>query len=114
MQPTAQAVGQKEEDASPERGERAVADSLGPQIRPEPQNMFLNPQNRNPASIIEAGRVSSQAIARLRTVDHCNPEWFAAMVPAMPEDSTCVVLTGSPNQSAAPIVNIAVISAAAP
>ena len=60
------------------------------------------------------GSVSTQANARLRTVPICNPEWFAAMVPAMPEDKTCVVLTGKPNQSAAPMVAIAVISAAAP
>ena len=36
------------------------------------------------------------------------------MVPATPDESTCVVLTGKPNQSAAPIVAMAVISAAAP
>ena len=36
------------------------------------------------------------------------------MVPATPEDKTCVVLAGSPKASAAPIVAIAVISAAAP
>jgi hypothetical protein len=65
------------------------------------------PRTGNPASIIEAGSVSTHAIARLRTVDHCSPEWFAAMVPAIPDDSTCVVLTGSPNQSAAPMVNMA-------
>jgi hypothetical protein len=35
-------------------------------------------------------------------------------VPATPDDSTCVVLTGNPNQSAAPIVNMATISADAP
>src|SRR5207248_2858620 len=71
-------------------------------------------QNRNDARTIEAGKVSTQAIKRLRTVDHCRPEWFAAMVPATPDESTCVVLTGSPRASAAPIVAIAVISAAAP
>jgi hypothetical protein len=35
------------------------------------------------------------------------------MVPATPEESTCVVLTGRPNPSAAPMVTMAVISAAA-
>ena len=50
--------------------------------------MFLNPQNRNPASIIDAGSVSTQAIAKFRTVAHCSPEWFAAIVPAIPDDST--------------------------
>jgi len=63
---------------------------------------------------MDAGSVSTQAMARLRTVDHCRPEWFAAIVPAMPDESTCVVLTGMPNQSAAPMVSMAVISAAAP
>jgi hypothetical protein len=29
-------------------------------------------------------------------VDHCSPEPLAAMVPAMPEDSTWVVETGNP------------------
>ena len=42
------------------------------------------------------------------------PVWFAAIVPATPDERTCVVLTGKPNQSAAPMVNMAVISAAAP
>ena len=32
----------------------------------------------------------------LRMVDHCSPEPFAAMVPATPEESTWVVLTGRP------------------
>src|SRR5579863_4121375 len=41
-----------------------------------PQNMFLKAQNRNPARTMEAGRVSTQAMARLRTVDHCKPEWL--------------------------------------
>ena len=71
-------------------------------------------QNKDPASMMDAGSVRTQAMARLRTVPHCSPEWLAAMVPATPEDSTCVVLTGMPNQSAAPMVNMAVISAAAP
>ena len=57
--------------------------------------------------MIEAGRVRTQAIAKLRTVDHCRPDRLAAMVPATPEESTCVVLTGSPDQSAAPIDTIA-------
>ena len=61
-----------------------------------------------------AGSVNTHASSRFFTVDICKPERFAVIVPATPEDKTCVVLTGSPNQSAAPIVNIAVISAAAP
>jgi len=54
----------------------------------ETQKAFLNPQNKNPASIIEAGSVSTQASARLRTVAHCSPEPFAAIVPAIPDDNT--------------------------
>src|ERR1019366_4951611 len=73
-----------------------------------------NNQNKKPASRIDAGSVSTQAIARLRTFPHCSPDRLAAMVPATPEESTCVVLTSMPNQSAAPMVTIAVISAAAP
>ena len=46
--------------------------------------------------IIAAGRVRIQASAMLRMVDHCRPEPLAAMVPAMPEESTWVVETGSP------------------
>ena len=51
---------------------------------------------RQPDSVIAAGRVSTQAIAMLRIVDHCSPEPFAAIVPAMPDDSTWVVETGRP------------------
>jgi hypothetical protein len=51
-----------------------------------------------------AGNVITHANAMLRTVESCNPEPFAAMVPATPEDSTCVVETGSPYMSAAAIV----------
>ena len=40
----------------------------------------------------------------LRNVDICSPEPFAAMVPAMPDESTCVVDTGSPYTSAAAMV----------
>ena len=41
----------------------------------------------------------------------CRPELFAAIDPATPDESTCVVLTGRPRTSAAPMVTIAVISA---
>ena len=40
----------------------------------------------------------------LRMVAICRPEPLAAIVPATPDDSTCVVDTGRPNTSAAPIV----------
>ena len=65
-------------------------------------------------SAIAAGSVSTQAISRLRMVAICRPEPFAAMVPATPDDSTCVVETGRPNTSAAPIVAAATSSAEAP
>ncbi len=58
---------------------------------------WRNTQNKNAERIMAARRVKTQAMARLRTVLHCKPEWLAAMVPATPEESTCVVLTGSPS-----------------
>ena len=64
--------------------------------------------------IIAAGKVRIQASAMLRIVDHCSPDPLAAMVPAMPEDSTWVVETGRPYPSAAAMVAAAVISAQAP
>jgi hypothetical protein len=64
--------------------------------------------------IIAAGSVSTQARAMLRTVDHCIPEPLATIVPATPDDRTCVVDTGKPKPSAAPIVAAATIYAAAP
>ena len=60
------------------------------------QNSPRNTQNNPAARAIETGKVRIQASARLRTVRHCSPEPFAAMVPATPEDSTWVVLTGKP------------------
>ena len=49
-----------------------------------------------PEITIAAGRVNTQAFAILRTVESCNPEPLAAIVPAIPDDKTCVVETGSP------------------
>ncbi len=46
--------------------------------------------------MIDAGSVNTHAISRLRTVDHCRPDPLAAIVPATPDDNTCVVETGSP------------------
>ena len=37
---------------------------------------------------IAAGKVSTQAITRLRIVDNCSPDRFAAIVPATPDEST--------------------------
>ena len=78
------------------------------------QKMWRKMKYKVPDSRIAAGRVSTQAINRLRTVDICNPDRFAAMVPATPDDSTCVVETGKPNMSAAPMVVMATSSAAPP
>jgi hypothetical protein len=78
------------------------------------QKIAENAQYNVPEITIAAGKVSTQAKAILRTVESCNPEPFAAMVPAMPEDRTWVVETGSPYMSAAAIVAAAVISAQAP
>jgi len=57
---------------------------------------LLKAQNNDAAKPIETGRVSTQAISRLRIVPHCKPEWLAAIVPATPDDKTWVVLTGNP------------------
>ena len=73
-----------------------------------------NSTNRLADSIMATGSVSTQAIARFRTVFHCRPEPFAAIVPAMPDDSTWVVETGRPMTSAAPIVPMVTSSADAP
>src|ERR1700722_4367904 len=71
----------------------------------------LKAQNRHPDSSAAAGSVNTHAAAMLRIVDICSPLLSAAMVPATPELSTWVVLTGSPNRSAARIVAIATNSA---
>jgi hypothetical protein len=60
------------------------------------------------------GTVSTQASAMLRTVASCSPDPLADIVPAMPDESTCVVDTGRPKPSAAAMVAAAVISAQAP
>ena len=53
-------------------------------------------QNKEADKPIETGKVSPHAMSRLRRVAHCKPERLAAMVPATPDDNTCVVLTGNP------------------
>ena len=75
---------------------------------------MLNNQNKPPARIIAAGKVSTHAISKLITVDFCRPALLATIVPATPYDNTCVVDTGKPNISAAAIVDIATNSAEAP
>ena len=49
-----------------------------------------------PEITIAAGKVNTHAMAMLRIVDHCSPDPLADMVPAMPDESTCVVETGNP------------------
>jgi hypothetical protein len=56
----------------------------------------LKSQKRPPESSAAAGKVKIQAIAMSRIVESCRPLLFAAIVPATPEESTCVVLTGRP------------------
>ena len=38
------------------------------------QNRCLNRKYSDPDSTMAAGKVSTQAMSRLRTVDHCNPD----------------------------------------
>jgi hypothetical protein len=49
----------------------------------------------DPESTIAAGKASTHASARLHTVDYRIRSVLAAMVPAMPEERTWVVLTTS-------------------
>ena len=80
------------------QAKRRMAASTPPGRRPlsADQKSFVNTQYRVPDSTMAAGSVSTQAIARLRIVASCKPEPLAAMVPATPEESTCVVETGRP------------------
>src|SRR3981081_3096704 len=52
--------------------------------------------------MMAAGSVRTHAITILRIVAICSPEPLAAIAPATPDDSTCVVETGRANKSAAP------------
>ena len=58
--------------------------------------------------------MSTHASRIFRAVPPCTPDPFAAIVPAIPLDTTCVVLTGSFTHTAARIVAAATTSAAAP
>lgn len=60
------------------------------------QNTCANSQYSEPDNSIAAGNVSTQASPMLRSVRICRPEPFAAIVPATPDESTCVVETGRP------------------
>src|SRR3981189_2855445 len=46
--------------------------------------------------MIAAGSVRTHAISMFLMVATCSPDPFAAMAPATPDDSTCVVETGRP------------------
>jgi hypothetical protein len=60
------------------------------------QKIRLNTRYNSPDNSIAAGSVRTQARAIFRKVCSCNPEPFAAIVPATPDDSTWVVDTGNP------------------
>ena len=57
---------------------------------------LLNVQNKTADSPMDAGNVNTHAISKLRMVDIWSPDLLAHIVPATPDDNTCVVLTGSP------------------
>lgn len=48
----------------------------------------------------QTGNVNTHASMMFRNVPPCKPEPLAAIVPATPDESTCVALTGSPKISA--------------
>jgi hypothetical protein len=52
------------------------------------QNKWLNVQYSPADSAMATGRVSTHPMTMLRIVANCRPEPLAAMVPAMPDDST--------------------------
>ena len=60
------------------------------------------------------GKVISQAIAIREIMPYLSPAPEATMVPAMPEVTMCVVLTGKPVNPAVPISNADTNSAEAP
>ena len=66
--------------------------------------------------IITTGRVRNHAIRIFLTVSGCRffTPLLATMLPAIPEESTCVVLTGKPYRDDKPMVLAATISALAP
>ena len=65
---------------------------------PKRRKVIKSPtENNNAARKMQTGqRESIQAIRMLIKVSFCRPDLFAAMLPAMPEERTWVVLTGSP------------------
>ena len=82
--------------ASVLRRRTASASGVTVRARSAGQNMWLKNEYSVAESVIAAARVRTQASSRLRTVEPCRPEPFAAIVPATPDDSTWVVDTGRP------------------
>jgi hypothetical protein len=62
--------------------------------------MKLKTQNNKPERVAAAGRVTTQAIPMFRRVAICRPQPLAAIVPATPDERTCVADTGRPKPSA--------------
>jgi hypothetical protein len=60
------------------------------------------------------GSVNIQATAMRDTILYCNPAPDTTMVPAIPEVTICVVLTGRPLKPAVPISAAETSSAEAP
>lgn len=73
-------------------------------------------RNRPPETTTVTGNVSIQAMKMLRMVFFCRflMPLLATMLPAMPDDNTCVVLTGRPNDVESPMVVAATNSEEAP
>ena len=65
-------------------------------LHAEPQQQVQSNAKIPAPSSTQTGCVSTHASSRFRSVSICNPVRFAAIVPAIPGDNTCVVLTGSP------------------
>ncbi len=67
-----------------------------PHRLPAHDAIHRNTVYRSAERTMQTGSVSIQARPILRTVAHWRPEPLAAIVPATPEERTCVVLTGRP------------------
>lgn len=63
---------------------------------------------------IVTGRVTNHAIAMPDNMPHCKPTPAATIVPAIPEVTMWVVLTGNPLNPEKPIKTLDTVSAAAP
>ena len=79
-----------------------------------PTRKVLPKKKRRPPNRTAAGSVRIHASKIFWIVLPWIPDLLAHIVPAIPEDRTCVVLTGMWKKSARPIVIAATVSAAAP